>query len=171
MDNITNDAITDEILTNEEEITEEIIEFEPFYNKHYIRIDEQNRIIHGFSDAFEQPQEGDICINEQGGYQFRLYPNGEENPALYEWNYMIPLYKWDGENVVARMQEEIDADIAALPEPEPTPTMDERVSELEAALMQTDEIAIELYEAQAVQEEINIAQDEALIEIYELIGG
>lgn len=47
----------------------------------------------------------------------------------------------------------------------------QRVSALEEALAQTDETAIELYEAQAEQEAINAAQDEALIEIYEMIGG
>lgn len=53
----------------------------------------------------------------------------------------------------------------------PAPTIDERVDDLETALAQTDETAIELYEAMAAQEEINEAQDEALIDLYELIGG
>lgn len=60
------------------------------------------------------------------------------------------------------------------PEPEapaPTPTLGERVTGLEASLAQTDEVAIELYEAMAAQEEINTAQDDALIELYEMIGG
>lgn len=57
------------------------------------------------------------------------------------------------------------------PEPEPEPTLDERVTDLEDALAATDETAIELYEAMATQEEINTAQDEALIAIYEMIGG
>lgn len=35
----------------------------------------------------------------------------------------------------------------------------------------TDELAIELYEAKLEQEEINAAQDDALIELFELIGG
>lgn len=38
-------------------------------------------------------------------------------------------------------------------------------------LAMTDETAIALYEANMEQEEINAAQDEALIELYELIGG
>ena len=62
-----------------------------------------------------------------------------------------------------------------LPEPEPEadpePTVDERIAALEEALAQTDETAIELYEAQAEQEAINAAQDEALIEIYEMMEG
>lgn len=57
------------------------------------------------------------------------------------------------------------------PEPEPTPTTEERLTSLEEALEQTDETAIELYESMAAQEEINNAQDDALIEIYELLEG
>lgn len=93
-----------------------------FYNKHYITVDEQNRITNGFSDAFRQPSETDICINEQGMRQFRIFPDGEENPALYEWDHMIPLYKYESGVVVRRTQEEIDAEIAALPVPESIPT-------------------------------------------------
>ena len=106
-----------------------------FYNKHYIRIREDGCIINGFSDAFRQPTNTDICINEQGGYQFRLkFADGtlsEENPALYDFDYMIPLYAYENGAVRARTQEEIDADIAAIPIPAPTPTLDERVSEVE----------------------------------------
>lgn len=93
-----------------------------FYNKHYITVDDQNRIVNGFSDAFRQPTETDICINEQGGYQFRLFPGGEENPPLHEWQHMIPLYKYENGEIVKRTEEEIEADIAALPTPEEQPT-------------------------------------------------
>lgn len=51
------------------------------------------------------------------------------------------------------------------------PTTDERLASLEDALAQTDETAIELFEAQEEQKEINAAQDDALIEIYELLEG
>ena len=51
-----------------------------FYNKHYIRIDTEGRIIKGFSDAFEQPIDGDICINEKGGRHFEML--GVVNPPL-----------------------------------------------------------------------------------------
>lgn len=81
-----------------------------FYNKHYITIDERNRIVDGFSDAFRQPSDTDICINEQGGYQFRLFPGGAENPCLFDWPDMIPLYKWENGEVVHRTEEEIEAD-------------------------------------------------------------
>ena len=44
-------------------------------------------------------------------------------------------------------------------------------AELEEQLAVQDELSIELFEGQMAQEEINIAQDDALIEIYEMIGG
>ena len=56
------------------------------------------------------------------------------------------------------------------PEPELTPTTEQRVSDIEEQLIQADETAIALYEAQAEQEAINAQQDEALVEIYEMIG-
>lgn len=88
------------------------------HNKHYITVDEQGCIVNGFSDAFCKPFDTDICINEQGGYQFRLFPDGEENPVLFE-EHGVPLYKYDGA-VAERSTEEIEAEIAALPEPSPT---------------------------------------------------
>lgn len=80
------------------------------YNKHYITVDAENRVVGGFSDAFRQSTEDAICINEQGGYQFRLFSDGEENPQLFDYDYMIPLYMWDGTQVVARPAEDIEAD-------------------------------------------------------------
>lgn len=93
---------------------------EEFYNKHYIRIREDGCIVDGFSDAFREPADTDICINEQGGYQFRLFPNGEENPSLFDWDGMIPLYKWEDGEVVKRTAEEIEADMPEPAEPQPT---------------------------------------------------
>lgn len=53
----------------------------------------------------------------------------------------------------------------------PTPTVDERVAELEAQLAESDEAAIALYEAQIAQGAIDAEQDEAILELYELLGG
>ena len=123
------EEITEPTIIHDEETmgdtpTEEVVfpEIPEFYNKHYITVDEQNRIVNGFSDAFSSPIETDICINEQGGYQFRLFPDGEENPYLFNFEYMIPLYKYENEEVMLRTEEEIEADIAAIPEPEAVPT-------------------------------------------------
>lgn len=85
---------------------------EEIYNRHYIQTNGRGEIIGGFSDAFRQPSDADICINEQGGYQFRLFPNGEENPALFD-GYGVPLYKWDN-GVVPRTEGELSADREAV---------------------------------------------------------
>lgn len=60
-----------------------------------------------------------------------------------------------------------------MPEPEPVEhikTAEERITELEEIIALTDETTIEMYEALMAQEKVNIAQDDALIEIYEMIG-
>jgi hypothetical protein len=46
----------------------------------------------------------------------------------------------------------------------------ENAAELATQLAETDEAAIELYEANMILEEANAEQDEAIIEIYEMIG-
>lgn len=94
---------------------------EDLYNKHYITVDARGRVTAGWSDGPRPDKDTTdaICVNEQGGYQFRLFPGGEENPALYTVD-GIPLYRWDGEKAVRRTAEEIEADRAAMPEPPPT---------------------------------------------------
>ena len=57
------------------------------------------------------------------------------------------------------------------PEPEPEPSPLDRLEALEEALAQTDETAIALFEIQAEQESINAQQDDALLDIYEMLGG
>lgn len=92
------------------------------YNRHYIITDDQGRITEGWSDGPHPTRDttGAICINEQGGYQFRLTPDGEENSPLYTVD-GIPMYSWDEESVVPRTEAEIAADRAAIPAPPPTP--------------------------------------------------
>ena len=92
-----------------------------YYNHHYIATDGRGCIISGWSDGpnHERDITDAICINEQGGYQFRLFPGGEENPSLYTID-GIPLYRWDGEQAIPRTEDEIAADRAAIPEPPPT---------------------------------------------------
>lgn len=89
--------------------------------KHYITIDAQGRITSGWSTGPHPDRDttGAVCISEAGGYQFWLTPDGEENPALYTED-GIPLYRWDGERVVRRSEEEVQADRAALPAPAPS---------------------------------------------------
>jgi len=93
------------------------------YNRHYIMIDSHDCIIDGWSDGPhpEKDTTNAICINENGGHQFRIVPNGEENLALFTED-MIPLYKWDGEKVIPRSDDEIKADHDAKPIPAHVPT-------------------------------------------------
>ena len=80
----------------------------------------------------------------------------------------IPRYRWDGSAAVLRTEEELEEDRAA--RPAPPPSTNERIAILEEQLVQSDETAITLYEAQEAQEVINAQQDEALMEIYEMMG-
>ena len=57
------------------------------------------------------------------------------------------------------------------PEPEPEPSPLDRLGLLGEALAQTDETAIALFESQAEQASINAQQDDALLDIYEMLGG
>ncbi|MCL2083035.1 MAG: hypothetical protein FWH04_07360 [Oscillospiraceae bacterium] len=77
--------------------------------KHYILVNESNQITDGWSDAVRPGyvKKNAICITEDGGYQFRLSPDGMENPLLQDF-YGIPLYLWDGEAVVSRPEDELE---------------------------------------------------------------
>ena len=80
-------------------------------------MDPYNRIIKGFSTDFEDPQESDICINEEGGRHFEMC--GKINPNLVNEK-GIYLYKYENGEVVPRTEEEINIDTAALPTPPKT---------------------------------------------------
>lgn len=111
----------DEIIipTFTEPETEPMPEIPVFYNRHYIRVNSASCIVSGWSDgphSTRVPTEDDILLNDKGGYQFRLIIDGEptaENPPLFDGMSMIPLYKWDGAQVVRRSEDELDADRAA----------------------------------------------------------
>jgi len=75
--------------------------------QHYIRIDENKNIIYGFSTAFEQPLEADICINEDGSRHFELF--GVINISLTDEK-GIRLYKYT-DKVEKRTEDEIQADL------------------------------------------------------------
>lgn len=102
--------------------TDSVPVFEPHYNRHYITVDDRDRILLAWSDGTlpNRDTAGAICINEQGGYQFRFAPDGEENPPIYTMD-GIPLYRWDGARAIPRTDEEIEADRAAIPTPPPSP--------------------------------------------------
>ena len=101
-----------------------------YYNRYYITVDAQGRITDGWSDGPwpDRDTAGAICIDEEGGYQFRLSPDSEENPMLTDQD-GIPLYRWDGEQIISRTEAELAADRSAIPEPPPSP--EARICELE----------------------------------------
>ena len=131
-----------------------------YYNKHYIKPDSSNRIIGCWSDGPHPDRDTTdaICISDKGGYQFRPFPDGEENPSLYDAD-GIPLYKWDGQAVVKRTAEEIAADRAAIPAPPP--------SEMELLRQEVAKLSVE--NAQMQQEQTDLQM--ALCDTYELLLG
>lgn len=78
--------------------------------KHYIRIDENNNIIKGFSDDFEQSIEGDIIIRENAERQFYIehteFGTIIPNPDLLNENGCY-LYKWENDKITEKSQTEI----------------------------------------------------------------
>lgn len=93
------------------------------YNKHYVAVDDQGRIVDGWSDGpFPDKDTADaVCITQQGGYQFRLEPGGEENPSLFD-RHGVPLYKLADGQVAERTAEELEADRSAIPASGPSAT-------------------------------------------------
>lgn len=90
--------------------------------RHYITVRGDGAVIDAWSDGPHpgKDTEGAVCVNDRGGYQFRLYPDGAENPPLFDVEDGIPLYKWDGEQVTARTEAEIEAERALIPPPPPS---------------------------------------------------
>lgn len=112
--------------------------FPDFYSKHYIKINQNNLIVYGWSDGPhpEQDTTDAICINEQGGYQFQLFPDGEENPPLYDID-GIPLYKFQNNQIISRTNIEIETDRMAIPEPLPS-IQDKLEAQITYTAMMTD---------------------------------
>lgn len=108
------------------------------YNRHYVAVDDQGRILDGWSNGpFSDKDATDaVCINEQGGYQFRLTLDGEENPALFD-RHGVPLYKLVDGQVEARSKAELCADLAVLPAPSPT-TQDKLEAQVAYTAIMTD---------------------------------
>lgn len=93
-----------------------------FYNKHYINVNELGCILNGWSDGPHPEREATDqtqLLTDKGGYQFRLFHGGEENPSLTNED-GIPIYKWKDGHVISRSDEEIEADRLAIPDPAPT---------------------------------------------------
>lgn len=133
----------------------------------YVLTDSESRILR-LEGEYSLPADlaGWTKIDEGYGDKFSLAQTHYLDKPLYDG--AVLRYKLVDGKVVERTAEEIEADKAKLPKPAPTTT--ERVTSLEEQLATADETAISLYEAQQKQDEINAQQDDALLEIYELIG-
>jgi hypothetical protein len=95
--------------------------FPTHFNRHCIRTDAGGRITDGKS-VIEDPGEGWIFLYE-GMTQFRLFPDGPENPPLTEnvtvgegdeiGTYSVPKYRYE-DGVLERTAAEMTADAEAL---------------------------------------------------------
>ena len=132
----------------------------------YVLTDDQNRVTR-LEGEYSLPDDLTdwIKIDEGYGDKFSLAQSHYLDKPLYDGS--IPRYKLADGKLTERTAEEIEADKAKLPKPEPS--VSERVTELEEQLATADETAISLYEAQQEQETINAQQDDALLEIYEML--
>ncbi|NHN31119.1 hypothetical protein G9U52_14870 [Paenibacillus sp. S3N08] len=95
--------------------------------KHYIRINENSLIIKRFSSAFEQPEGGDICVNEDGGRHYNDPVTNERGQYDRQW-----IYEEDG----PRSQTDLDAEWDTRPPAPPTPEQvsEQRIADLEMAI-------------------------------------
>lgn len=135
----------------------------------YIKADDRNRIVRCEGEYTLPSDLTDWILIEEGQPcdRLNLAQSHYFDGGLYTMD-GIPRYRWDGSTAVERTEEELEVDRAA--RPAPPPSTNERIAILEEQLAQSDETAITLYEAQEAQEVINAQQDEALMEIYEMIG-
>lgn len=86
----------------------------------YIRVDSSNRVLEINSSAFLADTEGWTQIDEGWDDRYHHAQGNYLDGPLYDDN-GIPRYKLDRGRVVERTEEEIAADLAAMPEPEPGP--------------------------------------------------
>ena len=107
------------------------MKFETQKSKVYIQTDDQGRILRcegGYTTPADLTDW--VEIDEGTGDRYNLCQSHYFPGGLYTMD-GIPLYKWDGSQVLPRTGEEIEADRAAIPTPDPTPTVEERITDLE----------------------------------------
>ena len=122
------------------------MEFEIPKSKVYIQTDTEGRIIR-CEGGYTTPSDltGWIEIDEGDGDRYNLCQSHYFDGGLYTME-GVPRYRWDGSAAVLRTEEELDADRSAIPEPEPSGTLEDRLTALEA----------EAEQAKADREALNI---------------
>ena len=100
-------------------------------SKVYIQTDTEGRILR-CEGGYTTPADltGWLEIDEGTGDRYNLCQSHYFDGGLYTMD-GIPRYLWDEEKAVLRTEEELEADRAALPKPQPT-TIESRVAALEA---------------------------------------
>ena len=100
-------------------------------SKVYIQTDTDGRILR-CEGGYTTPADltGWTYIDEGTGDRYNLCQSHYFDCGLYTMG-GIPRYKWDGSAAALRSEEELETDRAALPKPEATPTVEERVEALE----------------------------------------
>jgi hypothetical protein len=110
----------------------------------YVQTDAQGRVTAVNSSAFLTDTTGWTKIDEGEGDAYHHAQGNYLDGGLTE-QHGIPRYKLVEGEAVARTQAELDADIAALPQPEPS--VPERVTTLESSNVALMEGLAEVYEA------------------------
>ena len=102
----------------------------------YIRVDSSNRVLEINSSAFLTDTEGWTQIDEGWGDRYHHAQGNYLDGPLYTED-GIPRYKLDRGRVVERTEEEIAADLAAMPAPPPTreEILEAKILELQKQLL------------------------------------
>lgn len=105
-----------------------------FYDKSkvYIQTDADGRILR-CEGGYTTPADlaGWLEIGEGDGDRYNLCQSHYFDGGLYTMD-GIPRYRWDGEKAALRTEEDLEADRSAIPEPEPSTNLEDRVAALEA---------------------------------------
>ena len=106
--------------------------FETPKSKVYIKTDDQGRILRCDGGYTTPADLTDWTYIEEGtGDRYNLCQSHYFDGALHTMD-GIPRYRWDGSAAVLRTEEELEADRAAIPDPKPSATIEDRVAALEA---------------------------------------
>ena len=101
-------------------------------SKVYIQTDTDGRILR-CEGGYTTPADltGWLEIDEGTGDRYNLCQSHYFDGGLYTMD-RIPRYHWDGSKAILRSEDELEADRYAIPEPEPSTTLEARVAALEA---------------------------------------
>lgn len=101
-------------------------------SKVYIQVDSDGRILR-CEGGYTTPADltGWLEIDEGDGDRYSLCQSHYFDGGLYTMD-GIPRYRWDGSAAVLRTDEDLEADRAAIPEPKPSKTVEDRLTALEA---------------------------------------